>query len=129
MLESNSDQWFKWIAYRVAWNDSILISVWGVLSIVLKYIWWWDSNLGWPSRRRLQNTPTASRQRCNFPKECSEYDTKQSDGKVLVMLELWGMRSIPLLPSLSGPLKPRVIAPDRVLSMGHIVLNCVRTLK
>ena len=31
---------------------------------------------------------------------CPGYDTKQSDGEVLVILELWGMRRTPLLPSL-----------------------------
>ena len=34
------------------------------------------------------------------------------------MLELWGMRSTPLLPSIPGPLWPGVVAPDRVLFMG-----------
>ena len=28
----------------------------------------------------------------NSPNECPRYDTKQSDGEVPVMLELWGMR-------------------------------------
>ena len=41
------------------------------------------------------------------------------------MLELWGMRSITLLPSLLGPLWPRVVAPDRALSMGQIKGNCI----
>ena len=50
--------------------------------------------------------------------ECPAYDTKQSDGEVPVMLELWGMWSTPSLPLLPGPLWPRVEAPDRVLSMG-----------
>ena len=36
--------------------------------------------------------------------ECPRYDTKQSDGEAPVMLELWGMRSNPLLPSLPGSL-------------------------
>ena len=36
------------------------------------------------------------------------------------MQELWGMRSIPSLPSLLGPLWPSVVAPGRVLSMGQI---------
>ena len=40
------------------------------------------------------------------------------------MLELWGMQSTSLLPSLPGPLWPGVVAPDRVLSMGQIELNC-----
>ena len=44
------------------------------------------------------------------PNECPRYDTKQSDGEVPVMLELWGMRSTFLLPSLPGPLWPRVVA-------------------
>ena len=37
---------------------------------------------------------------------------------VLDMLELWGMRSTPSLPSLPGGLWPIVVAPDRALSMG-----------
>ena len=41
------------------------------------------------------------------------YDTKQSDTEVPVMLELWGMQSTPLLPSLPGPLWPGVVAPDK----------------
>ena len=60
--------------------------------------------------------------------ECSGYDTKQSDGEVPVMLELWGMLSIPSLPSLPGPLWPGVVAPDRVLSMGQIELKCILIL-
>ena len=44
------------------------------------------------------------------------------------MLELWVMRSTPLLPSLSGPLWPGEVAPDRLLSMGQIELNCILML-
>ena len=50
----------------------------------------------------------------------SWYDTKQSDGEALVMLELWGMQSTPLLPLLPGSVWPRVVTPDRVLYMGQI---------
>ena len=50
--------------------------------------------------------------------ECPGYDTKQSDGEVPSVLELWRMRSTPSLPSLPGPLWPGVVAPDRALSMG-----------
>ena len=32
------------------------------------------------------------------PYECPAYDSKQSDGEVPVILELWGMRSTPSLP-------------------------------
>ena len=55
--------------------------------------------------------------------ECPGYDTKQSDGEVLVMLEHWGMRSTPSLPLPPGPFWLRMIAFDRVLSMGH--KNCL----
>ena len=44
------------------------------------------------------------------------------------MLEVWGMRSTPSLPSLPGSLWPGVVAPDRALSMGQILLNCVPML-
>ena len=59
---------------------------------------------------------------------CPGYDTKQSDGEALVMLDIWGMRSIPSLPSLTDPLWPRVVAPDRILSMGQIERNCILML-
>ena len=41
------------------------------------------------------------------------------------MLDLWGMWSAPLLPSPPGPLRPEVVVPDRILSMGQIKLNYV----
>ena len=40
----------------------------------------------------------------NFPNKFPEYDTKKSDGKVPVLLELWGMWSTPSGPLLPGPL-------------------------
>ena len=48
--------------------------------------------------------------------ECPGYNTKQSDGKVLV---------IPSLASLPGPLWPGVVEPDRVLSLSRIELNYI----
>ena len=55
----------------------------------------------WPCRLELQNTPTTSLQRDKTPAtKCFGYDTKQSDDEAPVMLELWGMWSTPLLPSL-----------------------------
>ena len=47
------------------------------------------------------------------PNECPEYDTKQSDGEVPVMLELCGMWNTPLLTSLPGPLWSGVVATDK----------------
>ena len=61
--------------------------------------------------------------------ECPVYDTKQSDGGIPVMLELWGMWSTLSLPSLPGQLWPGVVASDRVLSMGQIELNCAIMLR
>ena len=54
----------------------------------------------------------------NSPNECPGCNPKQSDSEVPVMLELWEVQSTPLLPSLPGPFWLRVVAPDRVLSMG-----------
>ena len=58
------------------------------------------------------------------PSECPEFDTKQSDCEASVMLEPWGMRTTPSLPSLPGLLWPGVVAPERVLSMDQIEQNC-----
>ena len=55
----------------------------------------------------------SSAERKDHLNECPGYDTKQSDGDVPVMLELWGMRGTPLLPSLPGPFWPGVVAPDK----------------
>ena len=64
----------------------------------------------------------------DIPNECPVYDTKQSDGGVLVMLELWKMQSTTSLRSLPVQLCPGVVEPNRVLSMGKIVLNCALKL-
>ena len=66
-------------------------------------------------RLGLQNTQTDSLQMVKNSNECPGYDTKQSDGEVPVILELWGMQNTPSLPSLSGPLWPGVVA-----------LNCLK---
>ena len=50
--------------------------------------------------------------------ECPGYDTKQSDGEVPMMLELWGMRGTPSLPLLLGQLWPGMVARGRAVSMG-----------
>ena len=47
------------------------------------------------------------------PQRVSWYDTKQSDGEVPAMLELWGMRSTSSLPLLPGSLWPSMVAPDK----------------
>ena len=69
-----------------------------------------NENVLWDCRiHQLQTTPN----------ECPRYDTKQFDGEVPVMLELWGMQNTSSLLLLPGPLWLRVVAaPDRTLSMG-----------
>ncbi len=60
------------------------------------------------------------------------YDTKQYDGEIPVILELWGMLSTPLLPSLPGSLWPGVEAPDKGPIYGsnklctYDALNCLK---
>ena len=51
-----------------------------------------------------------------YTDECSGYDTKQSDGEVPVILELWEMWNTPSLPLLSGLLWLGMVASDRALS-------------
>ena len=51
-----------------------------------------------------------------------------SDVEVPVMIELWGMRRIPSLPSVPGLIWPEVVPPDKVLSMAQIKLYCVLML-
>ena len=78
-----------------------------------------------------QNTRTAALQRRKTPtttNRCPGYDTKQPDGEVPVMLELWGMRSTLSLPSLPGPPWPGVVAHDRILFMDQIKVNCALML-
>ena len=58
----------------------------------------------------------------NPSNECPGYDSKQSDCKPPVMLELFGMWGTSLLPLLPGPLWSGVVALDRVLSVGQIKL-------
>ena len=58
------------------------------------------------------------------PNECP----KHSNGETPVMLEHFGMRGNPILPSLFGPLWPWVVASDWVLFMGQIELNSILVL-
>ena len=51
-----------------------------------------------------------------------------AEGEVPVMLDLWGMRSKPSVPSLPCPFWPVQVALDGVLSMGQIEQNCVLKL-
>ena len=71
----------------------------------------WGCRIHWLHLCRLVRSPP-------LPNVCPGYDTKQSDGEVSVMLELWGMQSTPSLPLHSGPLWPGMVAPDSALFMG-----------
>ena len=66
------------------------------------YQWVSCSPVGWGCRiHRLH--PYRGVRHHSYNK-CPRYDTKQSDGEVLVMLKLWRMQSTSLLPSLPGSL-------------------------
>ena len=73
-------------------------------------------------------TDCISAEELNSSNERPGYDTKWSDGEAPVMLELLGMQSTPLLSSLPGPLWPGVVAPDRILYIGHTVYSCLTEL-
>ena len=76
----------------------------------------------------VEYTDCNSAERHDFPKECSDNETKQSDFEAPVMQERWGMQSSPSLPSFPGALWTEVLSPDRVLSMGQMKLNSVLML-
>ena len=89
----------------------------------------WDPNSYFAqSAGAVEYTKCISTEGLNSHNEYPGYDKKQSDGQVPVMQGLWGMQSFASLPSLPDPLRLRVIAPDRVLSMGQIELNYVPML-
>ena len=52
--------------------------------------------------------------------ECPAYGTNKSDSEASVNHDFGGLRSKPSLSLLPSPLRPRIVAPDRVLSMGQI---------
>ena len=79
------------------------------------------------SAEAIEYTACISALREDPPNEYPEYDTKQSDGEVPVMLGLWEMKSALSLALLPCPLWPRVVAPNRAL-IGQIELNCVLML-
>ena len=65
----------------------------------------------------VEYTDCMSAEEKDFLDMCPGYYTKQSDSEALVMLELWRMRSTPILPSLPGLLRPAVVAPPSILFM------------
>ena len=66
---------------------------------------------------------------CKNPRPTNEffgYRIKQSDVEVLGVLEFSGMQSTPSFPSLPSVLSAGVVEPDSALSMGLIVLICIK---
>ena len=65
------------------------------------------------------------------PNECPVYDTKQSDGEVPLMLELWGMKCSPSLSSLP-PARSRstwkgpICGSSRTKPCTYATLNCLK---
>ena len=99
------------------------------LCIVIKFLVLWSFCLNSffvhfiaQSAGAVEYTDSISAEGLDSSNECTWYDTKQSDGDVSVMHEVWGLWSTTLLPSLPGSLSPGLEAPDRVLSIGQIEL-------
>ena len=67
--------------------------------------------------RTLDYTECISAEGYNSPYEYPVHDTEPFDGEASVMIELLGIRSTPLSPSLPGALCPGVKAPNRFLSI------------
>ena len=89
--------------YIIYWFQFIIYIYIYIYIFKKKPCWWIFHCYIWLSQLGLQNTPTASLQRGKTPpNKCPGYHTKQSDG------EAPGMQSTPSLPSLPGPLLPRV---------------------
>ena len=87
---------------------------------VFSHVLWWNIYKA-QSTGAVEYTDSISAEGYNFPSECPGYDTKKSDGEAPV-LELWGMWSTLSFSLLSGPFWLRVVAPDKLLSMGQIEL-------
>ena len=68
----------------------------------------------------VEYTDRFSAEGYDSPNECPGYNIKQSDEEVQVKLDLWGMQSIPSLLSLPGLLWARMVAADKVLSIGQM---------
>ena len=66
----------------------------------------------------VEYTDGISAKGSDSPNECPVYDTKRSDGEATAILGLWGIRNTRLLPS-----QPKVVAPNRFLSIGQAELS------
>ena len=84
----------------------------------------------WPSRLGLQNTPATYLQRCKtLPMSVLDITPNNLIVRLPYCRSFGECRVPNSLPSLPGPLWLGVVAPDRILSMGQIELNCVLILK
>ena len=72
------------------------------------------------STEAVKYTDCISAEELDSSTECPVNDIKQSDGEAPAF-KIWRMWRTPSLPSLPGPHWLRVIAPDRVLSIGQLV--------
>ena len=125
-MQSISSRIWTRVAVSNSYDDNRghLITFFRLFYFFLSFFLSPPTKTGW----RFRTTLTASLQKYMTPiNKCPVYDTKQSDGEVPVMLELWGVRSIPWLPSLLGPLWPGVIAPNKGPVYGSKENQCTYT--
>ena len=116
-----------WSEYRDCIN-SAYVQYKDIFKANIKRQTWEDNKKRCPRKHNKLISVFCRGVRLPSPNECPGFDTKQSDGKVPVMLEFGGMRSTPSLPSLPGSIWPGVVASDMALSMGQIELNFVLML-
>ena len=117
---SNQESWRHLQLLKLPWKPSYLLHKKFSTSDKLRKLW---SAHDYEEEISKENCPVGWGRRIHRlllcrgvrppSNECPIYDTKQSDGEVLAMLELWRMRSNPLLPLLPGPLWPGVVVPDK----------------
>ena len=115
------ERFFEWL--KLLWNSTSYIYIYIYIYYIYIYIYiyiykmscWHNQSIGrmknvvWSYSSSLQRLP-----------QTSVLDMTQKIWWTPVMLELWGMLSIPSLQSLPDPFWPVVIAPDRILSIGQI---------
>ena len=81
----------------------------------LRFWLWAESSAGELTEGQCRNSQHSKNCLSLSPRvECPGYDIKLSDGKVPVMLELWGMRCTPSLPLIPCLLWSGVVALNRV---------------
>ena len=96
----------------------------GLIVVIVYYFQIWNKKELAQSVVSADYTNCISAERSDSPNECPVMTLNNLDGEIPATLELWGMWSTPSLSLLPSPLGFGVVAPNRVLSISQIELNC-----